>query len=1740
MSTQLVPRLSGGGAKLCTLDMQSYLEVMGRQLDEIQAQHHKFYASRQDRLGKLRSQEHSGQLVKRWSSESQGGSQQPGGLPHEYQARVGGLDCHGDRRQEGSPRDGCGAVRSSSASQGVARRSLHFVDNPTADPQVNVFPASVQSLPGKGAAASKARASARFYEQPQMSAELYVLEQTQTRAAAVQESTESLSESESMSITQSMTPSQASSRPQPDTLGTQPRAALRSVASQLGSASSARTSPSGPYAVYDASGVVSAVYTTPDSRDGDCPLTASASSIFQGAWHDSCVAVVRPSPMSGLSVLLGAAPSSSTGSGYSPLSAGCAPGVGLKDEEMASENISPYAFALPGKPFDGIDSEEDDGAQPGGPVHTSADGAVHTEELCGVLTGSTQCMLQPGDSSKPQATLQLYSAAAGSGSRLQSCTEGRAPLVVASLETEEALRALLATPRFARRRSSTAASIDVDSLEVPDDVLAALAKTDGMDLDVALGAAMAVGLREQAAHEQSGSPLARLAQQAPGHHMVMGPGPLTASPVAAPLEARGIDFSIRSGGCSSVGVSSFAGAVTSAALPPRDAAHTQIQAKCSVAPVNASIEVDRLDELRKTIEVSADAGGLFAPGLRDSFICSALMAGPVAPAQQPVLYSLLPKPSVSIDKSNRRNTLDGEFRRCVSTQDGGSRRNTIDGGSRRITADDCTVLSGYQDIGPLPGSEQSHAQWHSAVPGPMGLLKVSNPAWPERRPPSVSPGAGTAAHERDMASSQPAARVCEGFVAVAAPFRAFRGSASLASPASSVSRQAGDGDLVLYGSPNKKLDVGTSTSVAASPFTPPSPLPGPNTSPYVSSPAMPHVASRLQRSSRISDEAADADSDRGQAGANNEMSTTDVTGAGLRPRLAVCGAPSSSKRQLVQMGTSGVLSGTNNVHLDLSLTQAAAAAATCGSRQGVASVQQPLTVGILSPAISQRQLRTQGPQQVPVLQNHQPEQLIIPQPFEPQQLATCSSSSPTGLSSAPDSSPGAISHGRPIAPFSAASDATAAQPLREGFQVHNSNRTSGAKLQCLVPPLAAFSRAAALAAAADVGMAAPPPSAMWPGSQATLVDTVSRVRPNSAIAHESSTGWIIASKIADTFEEAITGDGAQLHDMGKRAGEVSGQEETITDGRQAYQEHPEFAQGQSPGHLYSALSTAKLSQLKARRQQQWQSQHGLQQIQPSSGAAATPQMPQMQPQSSPYGEQLSVDVCKYDNHSTMAAVSAAPRDHINLSRRLLGGAVTRPELINATTVAVVPELVTASPLAAPVSAPLLSDAVAESVNHAERGQDTMVSGEVNLRDGISGLSFAIESGQVKWAWQTDAKSQVGPGCLETTGKAPGGSPCASHVATRAAVCDSGTDWALQQLPLPQWQRHGQLPAVKPEEPRKPGATEITTLLSQQQCSQYGDSRRRSEYSFADRQTANTGPGTRQNNYAATAGGSLAQEQAQLRVPSATEGGGQPDSKTMALLRLKRQSIMRHNVQVSSCKEPGGQLEPSEHQIEKSIQAAQQPQPSSARCFGQLQMQQHHQPPQVSAAYALQAKQGDDQASKAGIPESENREVGSGDGATQQAQPKPFLRRRSAKVQARKVDWSYVRPRTNSRNPDYYGDQNSPDVVMKVHVSPLTSPRGGIAKPPVNANLSARGKKPSVKLPLAPTQEERTPSGGPVKRRLSNIPPAPGLIPHNGATAEERMATGIGPRRAVGGPLSPLDDLLAHVNTLLRDFDKIVL
>ncbi|GIL73000.1 hypothetical protein Vretimale_4633 [Volvox reticuliferus] len=1731
---KLVPRLSGGGAKLCTLDMQSYLEVMGRQLDEIQAQHHKFYASRQDRLGKLRKLEHPEQLVKRWSSESHGRSQQPGGLPPECQSRVGGLYYHGDSGQEGSLEDGSGTFRSSRASHGVARRSLHFVDDPPAGSQANVFPASVQSLPGEGAAVSKAHASARPYEQPQMSAELYVIEQAQIRAAAVDESSENPSESESMTITQSITPSQASSRPQPDTPVTPSsnlgwsRGASRIVASQPGTASSARSSPSGPYAVYDACGVVSVAYTTPDSHDGDCPLTASASSSSQGTWQDSCTAGVRPSPMSGRSVLLGAAPSSSTGSGYLPPSAGHAPGVVLGNEEVGAEDISPYAFTLLGGPFDGIDSEEDDGAPPAGAVNTSADGAVHTQQLCGALTGSIQCMLKPGDGSKPQAEPQVHATSAGSGSRPQFCTEGRAPLVVASLETEEALRALLATPRFARGRSNTAASLDVDGLEVPDNVLAALAKADGMDLDVALGAAMAVGLREQAAHEQPCSPLARLAQQAQGYvsfaqtgtgHMVMDKGAPSASPVAVPVEAGGINLSIRSAGGASVRVGAVAGTMASAVLPTRDAAHPQLPTACSIEPVNASIEIDRLDELGQTVEVSVDATGLFATGLRDSFVCAALMAGQVAPAQQPVLYSLLPKSSVPIDKSNRRNTLDGEARHCpVVTRDGGSRRNTVDGGNRRITPDECAVLSGYQDTGPLPGSKHPNAQCYSAVhpSGPVGLVKVSNAAWTERRQASVSPSADTAAHERDLAFSQAAARVSEGSVAIAAPFRAFRGCANLASPASSVNRQAGDGDLVLYGSPNRKIDVGTSASVVASPYTPPSPPPGPNTSPFSSSPAVPHVASRMQRSSRTLDEAADADADRVQASIDNGVGSSDVTAAGLRPWLAVSGAENSSKRQLAQMGTPGMFGGANNVHLDLSLTQAAAAAATCGSRPGVAGAQQPLTVGMLSPAMSQWQLRAQGPQQLRALQKHQPGQLQVPQLVEPPQLATRSNSSGAGLPSPPDSPPEVVLHdlnvddtSRPVPFLTAASNATAAPSLGDELPV----RSSRAKLQSLVPPLAAFSRAAALAAAADIGMAAPPrvveghvapPSDMCQGLQATLVDTA-RVRPNSGVfAHESGVGWLTAPTVADAFEEAIMADGAQLHDMAKRAGAISGQEDTVADGKHAHPEHPELAQGQSPGHLYSASSAAKLWQLKARRQQQWQSQHGLQPSQPSSVAAATPQI---QPRSGPYEEELSADA-KYDNRSTMAAVSAAPCGHINSSRGLLGGAVTRPEPVNATTGTVVSDVAASLPPAAAVSSPRLSDAVSKAVNYAVCSKNTMVSEELNLGHGISGLSFAVEAGQVKWAWQTDAKSQHGPGNSESTGKAQpspggnsyGGSPCASPIAARAAVRDSGTDWALQQLPPPQWQR------------------------------------RRSEYSFADRQTVSTGPGTRQNTYVVADGGSLAQEQAQLRVPSATEGGGQPDSKAMALLRLKRQSIMRHNVQVSSCREPGGQLEPPEHQTDKFIQAAQRQQPCSAGYFGQLQ--HHQQPLQVSAAHAVHAKQGENQASKTGPSELQNREVGSGDGATQLAQPKPFLRRRSAKVPARKVDWSYVKPRTNSRNPDYYGDQNSPDVVIKPRVSPLTSPRGGVAKPPLSMNVGARGKKPSVKLPLAPTQEERTPSGGPVRRRLSNIPPAPGLIPHVGATAEERMVTGMGPRRAVGGPLSPLDDLLAHVNTLLRDFDKI--
>ncbi|GLC51100.1 hypothetical protein PLESTB_000465900 [Pleodorina starrii] len=1560
-------RSSGGGAaKLGTLDMQSYLEVMGRQLDEIQAQHQQFCASRPDRVGRLRSQEHAGHLAKRWSSDSQCVSRQPAGLPPEYQELLGASHCDEREALQGSPADdgGSGALRSSSGSQGGARRSLHFGDEAS---EAGAVLANKRTSPG-GSTTTGACAKSRQ--------DLCTFHSTSPPLAGVQKGTsgrnratsqgpiDSPSISESTSMTQSVTPSAASSRLQTDTPGTpsthnEQKGATPHGASRLGTVSSSRTSSMRPYAVYDARGVDHVSYATPDSRGGDYPLTASISSSSQGVWQKPHGSAASVSPSPGLSAPQGHTASRSTASDdSSPLTNVAGFGADAGNGAMSGDDdCSPYTLALPGRPFDGIDSEEDDDAQPAGVIRVSesfmAAGIVGPLCAGGAPAGPTQPQAEDGDNQQVtlQAALQPDTGFADQVPRPHSRSGPRTPLVVTSLETEEALRALLATPRFALGGSGTMGA-SMEGLDVPDDVLAALAKGDGMDLDAALGAAISGSLREHAAQEQSDSPLSRLAvlhqgvsgvaQMGHGRHMVLCPGALTAAPVAVPaaVAARGFDASTRNASGAGGRAAAFAGAASPGALLQGETAHPH-QAERPGARVDTSIDVDRFDMLSRTIEISVDgATALSAAGLRDSG--SVTCAAEAAAAQQhpqPVLYSLAPKSSVPSDKASRRNTMDGEGRH--SALDGvGSRRNRLDGGCRRSTVDGCPALNEYLEEGPALGGEHPHARLYAAPASTGTAATVAGSVRFELRPVSTSPSAGAGGTGHGAAAGSMAAGRTEMFAASASPARVNRGSVNTASPsASSAVRPGGDGDMVLYGSPSQKADAAPSPGVAASPYVPPSPPPGADPAPYLTSPTVPHIGSRLQRNSRKMDEEAmagvhrDAVTQCGQAAPGDAAGPSSGGAAALRPWSAATGAQSSSRRQLTPMaasGASGASSGVNSVHLDLSLTQAAAAAATGGGRPSATGFQQPSVVAAAaaaSPTVLQRQLRTmgsQGSQHLPALHKQQSEQQQQgPPALEVPQLPAYSSFSLAGLS--PPTRPvvkvashdlGVDDTGRPLPFLPSPKDAGAAgasSPCADPTAPSaDEGRASRTQLQPLGPPLAAFSRAAALAAAADVGMAAQPPAVERRSAPPLAPTTVSRAPAEGAAAAppdacSNTRGLDFACVHEHGSIDALEDGSAGLlgafpsHILPRRAEAAPEQEDNVAGARHAAFDHPELLQGQSPGPPSAASSAAKLSQLKARRQQQWQSQHGLQGGQPQPPGGTTPQS---QRPGTLHHEEQGADAA-HDHDGSGAARGWAARPASGNMGASGGTEATAAR----------------SPLTAAMGSPLLPDAVAEAISRAACSkEDAVVSGELNLGHGISGLSVAIEAGQVKWAWQTDGKGKPVPARLDATADPPpspggggsgggsgGSSPWASPAAAHGAVRGSGAEWALQQLPAPQWQRHGQLPAgahahTEEERGQQLADERPSVLQPRQPGGNYMGARRRSDYSVAERQLAIAGGGALPHNYALSAGGFPTQEQHQPRLPSATDGGGQPSSKAMALLRLKQQSIMRHNVQVSSVKE----------------------------------------------------------------------------------------------------------------------------------------------------------------------------------------------------------------------------------------------
>ncbi len=275
------------------------------------------------------------------------------------------------------------------------------------------------------------------------------------------------------------------------------------------------------------------------------------------------------------------------------------------------------------------------------------------------------------------------------------------PPVIAVSQTEEALRALLSSP--AGTDGGVRASRSAESpmgAEVPDDVLKALALADGNGLDEALGAAMGGSLRE--GHGSDGSAARRLSgtgqgrAPAGGRAQYLGTGQLTGNPVslaggmgtarstsgAAPAPKR-VSGSGSAASGSAAGAPAAAAAsagalahslrsqAASGAAAPRRPQTQQQQHRAVAPPVDASIELtgEGDDLLSRTIEIEAGAPGLYTVAMLRGSITSAAAAMAAQlqqqqQQQQPVLYSRITRPSgtgeVSPAPSSRRTTTDGD------------------------------------------------------------------------------------------------------------------------------------------------------------------------------------------------------------------------------------------------------------------------------------------------------------------------------------------------------------------------------------------------------------------------------------------------------------------------------------------------------------------------------------------------------------------------------------------------------------------------------------------------------------------------------------------------------------------------------------------------------------------------------------------------------------------------------------------------------------------------------------------------------------------------------------------------------------------------------------------------------------------------------------------------------------------------------------------------------------------------
>ncbi|GFR41038.1 hypothetical protein Agub_g1471 [Astrephomene gubernaculifera] len=1647
---KLTSRPSGGGGKLCTLDMQSYLEVMGRQLAEIQAQHQQFYASRPERHHRataLRNQEHGqgmqlatsalseSSVSKHLDGQTPGVSEGPGHnvQGHSQLRTPAGCDSSGASGADGGP------IRSS---QGGARRLLSFPDDPVDQPNVS-------------------------------------------------------------DLTQS---------------------AGRRLANQSPTYTS-DSSPVGPYTVYEVSGGGSASCLAGGAMGVDHPIHASISSSSQGTWRSSgpdngdTSTASKPAGTQGTADAV----TPSTASGASPAVAAYSAASTVGEESVSG---SPCPLAIAGRAYDGIDSEEDEELLLSSIDNCSTAAASGTAAISAAKHGG----------GRPQrAASQATPGGMMGASRPALTPGGRAPLVAASLETEEALRLLLGTPRCVA--GAFRGSVDAEGLDVPDDVLAALARTDGHGLDAVLGAAKTPNSRPPGASTPevpSSSGRSRAPGQgndgqalpsAHGRHPKLGPGALTADPVAPPagLAARGYEAGLRGGGH---GTSRGSGAT---GLPPRGSPLQRQGGVQQEVSVNASIDVGQVDLLSQTIVV--EAGGLSDAALRGSVaLAAAAIAAQRAAAQQPgpVLYSRSPlsAPAGTCSHADATEEASGE----------------VDGG-----------------------------QAVRALASPGGLTNVSL-------------GPSTAGYDAD--SSPGSALPGRGpgqAVANAQPGPVGRGAAASPSVASAV-RQAGDGDMVLYGSPSRKdmnAEAVSPISVAASPYVPPSPPPGADPAPYMASPIASHPVSRLQRSSRGLDGKGDATGAHG----GDEPDTTESR-YGLGTSAAGC-TSSSSRRQFT--GSAG-----NSASFDLSLTQAAAVGVSTSSK---------LLAGHASPALGapaslSRQLPSHS-----VAQQQSPgteQQHGLEQPMH--SSFSVAALSPAGVSRETSHAWRVDERGQsgPPQPLELGATSQAAPIAQVGAVAPKDvpDRPVGwHQQQPIAPPLAAFSRAAALAAAADVGLQAPPatserraqpavPSATPPGGTRRVRSATSgspslameqhppRTVAGEAVGGDNNIGKGLQRRLGGAW--TLHGGGAG-HDGEAPQGHLHARE----GGAAAAEEVAGSNQGplrptqlsQSPAPPSAASGSAKLSQLKARRQQQWQSQHSIrghasEQLPPTTlGMAASRQSDHAASEAPPQ----DLDACSHDGrgqsaghlsryHSASSAWAEAPLG------RPAGG---NPDTVQAPgTHGLTPHQDLPPPPSAG-AAPLLPGALAEAIVRAARadsggGQQLAASGELSLGHGISGLSVAIEAGQVKWAWQTN-KAHAGQ---VDASMASEESPWASPIADRGAAGHPEAG-----LPPPQWQRREEGPAAahsgEHAEFSEPAMSSEPRRA--QQPESYAAQRRHSEYSMPSGPGLPlpvTAAGAQQHKHAASIGGSLTQqpEQQDLRGAVSADVNGQATSKAAALLRLKRQSIMRHTALAGGVKEPDGQSTPRPMEQQRPGTATQQRPGTAALQRPATATQQRpatatqqrpatatqqrpgtasQQPPKLSVpAFAMPVTQHEEGAPSRRTPRGTGQQPDEGEAEGHDmdgphVQPKPFLRRRSAKIPARKVDWSHVKPRTNSRNPDYY-EHPSPrghEVPAKAHVSPLPSPRGGVAKPP----LSGRAWRPGGRQPQSPTDEEKAAAA---RRRVSNIPAAPGYAaPHQaatGATEGTRTRNASGAARGPGGGMSPLDDLLAHVNTLLRDFDKIVL